>query len=686
MPGALASSVRTTAALAACPLSPAATHGLAQTNREVGVSVWERLMVCGMTGALLAANPANADAARQDSAATGAVVANDNTRAAGVFNDGTVTIRLRAAAGTWRPEGPDGPALTIEAFGIDGATLSVPAPLIRVSEGDWLAVSVRNDLPAALRVHGLCTRDGSPCAPVDVAPGATREARFASGRAGTYHYWATTVGAPVPFRELAGALVVDPPGGQPAADRILVITEWTSLTGAQLAQIFASDDSTAAFVSLRPKLTFVINGLSWPATERLVYRRGEPVRWRVINLSSQTHPMHLHGFYFTVARTGDGQRDEPVAGGAGRRVVTQVLPAGGTLAMEWTPEREGNWLFHCHVMHHVSPERRLGTGAAAADPHAAHGSSHGHAPHDPSLGMAGMVLGITVLPADASSAVPHSAERSPRKLTMVIQRGGEAPGGPTAGFAVSEAGEPPVVRVSSPGPVLVLRRDEPVEITVVNRLEEATSLHWHGLELESYYDGVHGWSGGDRKVAPMIAPGASFVVRITPPRAGTFIYHTHLHDYRQLSSGLYGPLIVTEPGETHDPATDHVVVLGRSPVSEATSVLQDAESAVVNGVRAAQLSLRAGARNRIRVVNITPDDILAVSLVARDTPVTWRPLTKDGAPVPDTEAQPGPAKVRIAVGETYDFEYDAPPGRATLWLDVRTTGGKWQSQARVIVK
>ena len=38
----------------------------------------------------------------------------------------------------------------------------------------------------------------------------------------------------------------------------------------------------------------------------------------------------------------------------------------------------------------------------------------------------------------------------------------------------------------------------------------------------------------------MIEPGGVFVVRITPPRAGTFIYHTHLHDYRQLSSGFTG--------------------------------------------------------------------------------------------------------------------------------------------------
>ena len=48
----------------------------------------------------------------------------------------------------------------------------------------------------------------------------------------------------------------------------------------------------------------MINGLSWPATERLTYQLGDKVRWRVINLSSQAHPMHLHGFYFEVDSLG----------------------------------------------------------------------------------------------------------------------------------------------------------------------------------------------------------------------------------------------------------------------------------------------------------------------------------------------------------------------------------------------
>ena len=168
---------------------------------------------------------------------------------------------------------------------------------------------------------------------------------------------------------------------------------------------------------------------------------------------------------------------------------------------------------------------------------------------------------------------------------------------PAAGFVLSEGRcaavsiAPRQRRVRA----IVLRRDEPVEITLVNRLAEATAIHWHGIELDSYYDGVHGWSGIDRRVTPMIEPGGSFVVRFTPPRAGTFIYHTHLHDYRQLTSGLYGPLIVTDADETFDPATDHVIVLGRSGLtSEEPSVLTEPESVVINGAARAAVGLEGG--------------------------------------------------------------------------------------------
>ena len=49
--------------------------------------------------------------------------------------------------------------------------------------------------------------------------------------------------------------------------------------------------------------------------------------------------------------------------------------------------------------------------------------------------------------------------------------------------------------VPVPSSLLVLRRNEPVRITIVNHLRAATGVHWHGIEVPAYSDGVPGWSG-----------------------------------------------------------------------------------------------------------------------------------------------------------------------------------------------
>ena len=150
------------------------------------------------------------------------VVANDNRRPAGTLDRGTLTLTLHAGRGIWRPEGPSGPGLSIEALGETASALTVPAPMIRVEEGTTIAASIRNDLNTTLIVHGFCDRNGAPCGPVKVPAGETRQAEFTAGRAGTYHYWATAMGAPVPFREMAGALIVDPRGsGGDARSRLV---------------------------------------------------------------------------------------------------------------------------------------------------------------------------------------------------------------------------------------------------------------------------------------------------------------------------------------------------------------------------------------------------------------------------------------------------------------------------------
>jgi manganese oxidase len=162
-------------------------------------------------------------------------------------------------------------------------------------------------------------------------------------------------------------------------------------------------------------------------------------------------------------------------------------------------------------------------------------------------------------------------------------------------------------------------------------------------------------------------------------RAGTFIYHTHLHDRRQLTQGLYGALLVVEPGERFDQVIDHVLVFGREGPDPGAPI-------VINGERAPQSVWPAGVRQRVRLINITPDDIVSVVLQTNEGPVTWQPVAKDGAALPAGRRQPGLAKQVIGVGETYDFEFETPAGRRNLWLEVRSPAGKWLAQGHVIVK
>jgi len=241
---------------------------------------------------------------------------------------------------------------------------------------------------------------------------------------------------------------------------------------------------------------------------------------------------------------------------------------------------------------------------------------------------------------------------------------GEIPGkfGADAGmaFAIPKAADGKI-EPSIPGPPLVLNQGQPIAIRVVNRLPEPLAVHWHGIELESFFDGVPGISGSDTHLMPPIAAGKSFVARFTPPRAGTFIYHTHIDDVKQLSSGLYGPLIVLPPGQTFDPESDRVLVLSKAGPGPTPLWL--------NGSDAPDLgSFRVGQAYRVRIINILPENPpVDLILLADETPVTWRPLAKDGADLPAGQRVPRPAKVTLAIGETYDFEFrPEAPGELTL--------------------
>lgn len=89
---------------------------------------------------------------------------------------------------------------------------------------------------------------------------------------------------------------------------------------------------------------------------------------------------------------------------------------------------------------------------------------------------------------------------------------------------------------SVPGPPLRWREGEEVTLHVTNRLQEPTSIHWHGVVVPNAMDGVPG-IGFEH-----IHPGATFTYHFTVKQSGTYWYHSH--SGLQEQSGMYSPLII----------------------------------------------------------------------------------------------------------------------------------------------
>ncbi|MGH7552961.1 MAG: multicopper oxidase domain-containing protein [Longimicrobiales bacterium] len=594
---------------------------------------------------------------------------NDNQTPSGKLRGGVLELELEARLARWEGEanldadGVEQSVVTVLAFGEEGGPTTIPGPLIRVEQGAEVRIRIRNSIPDSVsiglpppvfREPGMSSVSGSTLIVHGLRPGAAqndtlhvrqgevREIAYRADKPGTYLYRASA--SPRRMQawsgrdaQLAGAIVIDPAGMKPnPEERVFVIT--------MLDQYVDPDGPPGQDEMVRR----AINGRSWPDTERFRYAVGDTVRWRWVNASFESHPMHLHGFHYRVLSKGDGATDTIYARAARRLAVTEHMKPGSTFTMDWVPTVDGNWIFHCHILDHIVPAIERDQTARSNDMH----DVEQHALD----AMAGLVLGMTVGPVGSTARqdTPH------RRLRILAQERSIGDRTHRRGFVLVDGAEPPLDSIAVPSPPLLLTRGETTVITVVNRLSEPTTIHWHGLELESVFDGVAGWSRTDTRVAPLIAPGDSFAVRITPPRAGTFIYHTHMDETDQLAQGMIGPIIVLEPGERFDGERDRIFLIGGQ---------QEGDYPVnINGrVDPSPAVFRAGAEYRLRFVHITRGFTLDLELAQDSVPVRWKAVAKDGADLPPPLQIEAPARLQTNTGETYDFLWiPTQPGDARL--------------------
>ena len=89
-----------------------------------------------------------------------------------------------------------------------------------------------------------------------------------------------------------------------------------------------------------------------------------------------------------------------------------------------------------------------------------------------------------------------------------------------------------------PGPLIRANIGDELAITVTNRLDQPTSVHWHGIALRNDMDGVE-------PATPNIPAGQDFTYRFSVPNAGTYWAHPHVGLEEDM--GLYLPVIVDDP-------------------------------------------------------------------------------------------------------------------------------------------
>lgn len=209
-----------------------------------------------------------------------------------------------------------------------------------------------------------------------------------------------------------------------------------------------------------------------------------------------------------------------------------------------------------------------------------------------------------------------------------------------------------------PGPTLRANVGDRLRVRLVNRLSQATSIHWHGLRLDNRMDGVPGVT------QPPIDPGDSFTYEFVLKDAGTFWFHPHIRGSEQVERGLHAALVVADSASST--LREEIWVLDDWRLAEDGQIDPQfitrhdlahdgrwGQVVTVNGVTDAMLSLRPGERVRLRLLNVANGRVfrprfgaLTAAVVAFDGRPTSRPLPVD--------------MLELAPGNRADVELSAP--------------------------
>lgn len=254
------------------------------------------------------------------------------------------------------------PNKTIDVWGYNGTS---PGPTIQVNRGDRVRVVVDNHLPetTSMHWHGFEIPNGMDGVPglvqAPIKPGGRFVYEFTLHQEGTFFYHSHM--AMQEMMGMLGAFIMHPPVSyEPRVDKDFVI----------LLQEYAVLPNNTVPNTMSMEFNWLLmNGKAGPAITPMIVKQGDKVRIRIINLGMDHHPIHMHGHTFYVTGT-EGGRIARTAWMPGNTVLVGAAQARDIEFIAYNP---GDWMFHCHLPHHmmnqmssnVGPMSRMGKGMPA---------------------------------------------------------------------------------------------------------------------------------------------------------------------------------------------------------------------------------------------------------------------------------------------------------------------------------
>lgn len=200
-----------------------------------------------------------------------------------------------------------------------------------------------------------------------------------------------------------------------------------------------------------------------------------------------------------------------------------------------------------------------------------------------------------------------------------------------------------------PGPMLQATAGDHVRITIVNRLPEATAIHWHGLEVPTDNDGVP--PVGMKPIEPGQSYTYDFVLH--DQDAGTHWYHSHYDDIKQVGGGMYGAFIIAP--RLGSAQYEPMMKAERADVDETMFIGMLGGYYVINGKSFPEtppIIVKHGQTVHLRMIGADTSMIHPMHLhghsfnvIAEDGHLLAAPLVKD--------------TLSVAPGETYDMTFYA---------------------------